>query len=76
VYEPLTSVRGIQQYTRLRGLVIAEHQTRSARHRGTPRWYLAAQRLAASMSRGRLTNAHEEVLYVMRKPEDRFARLI
>jgi hypothetical protein len=76
VYEPLTSVRGIQQYTRLRGLVIAERQTRSARHRGTPGWYLAAQRLAASMSRGRLTNAHEEVLYVMRKPEDRFARLL
>jgi hypothetical protein len=34
------------------------------------------QRLVARLSRGRLTNAHEEVLYVLRKPEYRFARLL
>jgi SAM-dependent methyltransferase len=79
VYEPLTSVGGIQAYARLRGLVIAERQARGGQageRRGAPRWYLAAQRLVARMSRGRLTDAHEEMLYVMRKPEDRFARLL
>jgi SAM-dependent methyltransferase len=79
VYEPLTSVRGVQAYARLRGLVIAERQGRGGRAgviRGTPRWYLAAAALVARVSRGRLTDAHEEVLYVMRKPEDRFARML
>ena len=28
------------------------------------------------VSRGRLTDAHDEVLYVIRKPEDRFARVV
>jgi hypothetical protein len=79
VYEPLSSVRGVYDYARLRGLVIAERQVRggqAGRHGATPRWYLAAQRLVAQLSRGRLTNAHEEVLYVMRKPEYRYARLL
>ena len=63
----------------LRGLVIAERQVRGAQagsHGAAPRWYLAVQRLVARLSRGRLTNAHEEVLYVMRKPEYRYARLL
>ena len=33
-------------------------------------------RLVAALSRGRLTAAHEELLYVMRKPENRFARIL
>lgn len=79
VYEPLTSVRGVSDYARLRGLVIAERQVRGGQagsHGAAPRWYLAVQRLVARLSRGRLTNAHEEVLYVMRKPEYRYARLL
>jgi hypothetical protein len=28
------------------------------------------------VSRGRLTDAHDEVLYVITKPEDRFARVV
>jgi hypothetical protein len=28
------------------------------------------------VSRGRLTDAHDEVRYVVRKPEDRFARVM
>jgi hypothetical protein len=79
VYEPLTSVRGVYDYARLRGLVIAERQVQGGQagsHGATPRWYLAAQRLVTRLSRGRLTNAHEEVLYVMRKPEYRYARLL
>jgi len=79
VYEPLTSVRGVHAYARLRGLVIAERHARGGRaggRGGTSRSYLAAQALIARMSRGRLTDAHEEMLYVIRKPEDRFARLL
>jgi SAM-dependent methyltransferase len=79
VYEPLTSARGVHAYARLRGLVIAERHARGGRAgegRGTSRSYLAVQTLIARLSRGRLTDAHEEMLYVIRKPEDRFARLI
>ena len=79
VYEPLTSVRGVYDYARLRGLVIAERQVRGGQagnRRGTPRWYLKVQRLVARLSRGRLTDAHEEVLFVVRKPEYRYARLL
>jgi hypothetical protein len=79
VYEPLTSVRGVYDYARLRGLVIAERQVRGGQagsRRGTPRWYLSVQRLVARLSRGRLTDAHEEVLFVVRKPEYRYARLL
>jgi SAM-dependent methyltransferase len=79
MYEPLTSVRGVQDYARLRGLVIAERRSQggpASGHGGAPRWYLAVQRLVTRLSRGRLTNAHEEMLYVMRKPENRFARLL
>jgi SAM-dependent methyltransferase len=79
VYEPLTSVRGIQDYARLRGLVIAERRPQGgppSGHSDPPRWYLAVQGLVTRLSRGRLTSAHEEMLYVMRKPENRFARLL
>jgi hypothetical protein len=44
--------------------------------RPAPRGYLAVQKAVAALSRGRLTAAHEEVLYVMRKPENRFARIL
>lgn len=64
------------RYTDLmRGLVIAEHQPLGGL-RPAPRGYLAAQKLVAALSRGRLTAAHEELLYVMRKPENRFARIL
>ena len=36
----------------------------------------AACRLISRLSRGRLSDAHDEVLYVIRKPEDRFARVV
>jgi hypothetical protein len=35
-----------------------------------------ARSMIAWLSRGRLTDAHDELLYVIRKPEDRFARLV
>jgi len=79
VYERLASVRGVQSYALLRGLVIAERQPLGGLAgglRAAPRGYLSAQRAVARLSRHRLTAAHEEVLYVMRKPENRFARIL
>jgi hypothetical protein len=36
----------------------------------------SACRLICRLTRGRLTDAHDEVLYVIRKPEDHFARVV
>jgi hypothetical protein len=78
VYERLSSVRGVQAYALMRELVIAERQALGglAGALAEPRGFLAAQKLVARLSRGRLTAAHEEFVYVLRKPEDRFARIL
>ena len=77
VYERLVSERGIQSYVLRRGLVIAQRQTLSLLPgRRRPLWLLAVSRLAAGLSRGRLTSAHDELRYVIRKPEDQFARVL
>jgi hypothetical protein len=79
VYERLSSARGVQAYALMRGLVITERGTRGGLAGGLPPGpvgYLAAQKLVARLSRGRLTAAHEELLYVLRRPEDRFARIL
>jgi SAM-dependent methyltransferase len=78
VYERLSSVRGVQAYALMRELVIAERQALGglAGALAEPRGFLATQKLVAWLSRGRLTAAHEELLYVLRKPEDRFARIL
>lgn len=78
VYEHLSSARGVQAYALMRELVIAERRALGGLA-GTltgPPGFLAAQKLVAWLSRGRLTAAHEELLYVLRKPEDRFARIL
>jgi SAM-dependent methyltransferase len=78
VYEPLTSVRDVQAYALKRGLVITERRALGGRA-GTlagPPGILAVQKAVARLSGGRLTDAHEELLYVLRKPENRFARVI
>ena len=78
VYERLSSVRGVQAYALMRELVIAERQALGglAGALAEPRGFLAAQKLVARLSRGRLTAAHEELVYILRKPEDRFARIL
>lgn len=75
IYEPLSSARGLQAYAQLRGLVIAEQRALGGPD-GVPRGFLAAQQFVSWLSRGRLTAAHEELLFVLRKPEDQFARLL
>ena len=78
VYERLSSARGIQAYALMRELVIAERRALGGMAGGMaePYGFLAGQKLIARLSRGRLTAAHEELLYVLRKPEDRFARVL
>jgi hypothetical protein len=79
VYERIASARGVHAYVTAHGLVISERGALGGLAGGLPRGphgYLAAQKLVARLSRGRLTAAHEDMLYVIRKPEDRFARII
>jgi SAM-dependent methyltransferase len=79
IYDPVSSDRGIQAYTMSHGLVIIRRE--AARTVPRPPGRLssatgAARALIAWLSRGRLTDAHDELLYVIRKPEDHFARLV
>jgi len=79
IYDPVTSARGLQAYALSHGLVFIRRET--ARTVPEPPGRLTgaigvARALIAWLSRGRLTDAHDELLYVIRKPEDRFARLV
>jgi hypothetical protein len=79
IYEPAGSDRGIRAYTPLRGLVITHRETARTSPAGAGRagQAVAALRgLISRLTRGRLTDAYDEVLYVIRKPEDRMARLV
>ncbi|MCW2933056.1 MAG: methyltransferase type 12 [Actinomycetia bacterium] len=79
VHEKATADQGIASYALMRGLVIAQRTTE---------WTLPAspQRLSASvrracaavtwLTRGHFANDHNDLLYVIRKPEDRFARVV
>ncbi len=75
VYEPIVSVRGIQAFLLRHGLVVAHRQYRNAAA-GGPFVVLAARRLVTWLSLGRLTCSHDELHYVVRKPEDPFARVL
>jgi Methyltransferase domain len=79
VYEPACSDRGIQAYVQLRGLVISRRETARTWPAGpgrAGRAVSAARTIVARLTRGQLTDAHDEVLYVIRKPQDRFARVV
>jgi SAM-dependent methyltransferase len=79
VFEPLASADGVQSYVLRRGLVIAERQALRDRPRRPARTAWGAPvacRLLAWFSRGRLTDSHDDLLYVVRKPENRFARVL
>lgn len=77
VHEHLVSARGIQSFATRYGLVIAHRQVRSrldGQRRTMAR--LAARKLVSALSRGKLAWAHDELRYVIRKPQDQFARLL
>ena len=79
VYEPAGSDRGIRAYTQLRGLVISRRETArtsAARSGRAGQAVSAIHGLIRRLTGGRLTDAHDEVLYVIRKPEDRMARVV
>jgi SAM-dependent methyltransferase len=76
IYEPVASRRGVEAFLSRHGLAVAYRDQDSssdrARH-GRPR---LAARLVSRVSRGRLRCDHDELRYVVRKPEDRFARVL
>lgn len=75
-FEPIASARGIQAFALKHGLVIAHRQARRAPHR-TGRIVAAAGRtLVGWLSGGHYTSSHDELHYVIRKPEDQFARVL
>jgi SAM-dependent methyltransferase len=76
VYEPIASAGGIEAFLSRHGLAVA-HRDRasSAGWAGYGRDRLTT-RLVTWMSRRRLGSEHDELRYVIRKPEDRFARLL
>ncbi|GAA2604814.1 class I SAM-dependent methyltransferase [Actinomadura fulvescens] len=79
VYERVASRQGMQWYCVMRGLVIAEeYASRDSMNALAAGTGLAGRvcRLVAALSRGRLTAKHSETTLVIRKPENRFARVI
>jgi hypothetical protein len=79
IYEPVASYGGMQWYCVMRGLVIAEEYTSQDTVHAYGRWSRPVQglgRVVSALSRGRLTADHGEVTFVIRKPENRFARVI
>lgn len=79
VYGRLLSAEGVYGYTLARGLVIGERQAlRDRPQRPTRQTWGAplACRLIAALSRGRHPDDHDDLLYVIRKPVNRFARVL
>jgi SAM-dependent methyltransferase len=77
VYEVLASERGIYSYVARRGLIIVRRQALSGPAAGRrPAGTLSARSVTEWLTRGRLTAAHDELVYVIRRPEDRSARLL
>lgn len=71
IYEPVASVRGVEAFMSRYGLAIAHRELISSATSGG-----ASARLVTWMSRGRIGCEHDELRYVVRKPEDRFARVL
>jgi SAM-dependent methyltransferase len=77
VYEPLVSVRGIGSYVLRHGLVIAHRQAvDSLAGQRRPLGLLLTRRLVSVLSRSGRPASHDEYRFVIRKPEDRFARVL
>jgi hypothetical protein len=83
IYEKSVCERGIYSYALLRGLVVAQH---AAKRSAEARAQANETRLSSSVrtacgiiswvTRGRFGADHDELLYVIRKPQDRFARVV
>jgi SAM-dependent methyltransferase len=76
-FEAVASARGIETFANRHGLSIAHRGTASSpRSLTRPALARAAARLLAWLSRGRLAVGHDELFYVIRRPVDRFARVL
>ena len=73
------ATKAYRKTLQLRGLVISHCETPRTSAAGSGRAGLAVaavRGLIPRLTRGRLTDAHDQVLYVIRKPEDRLARVV
>jgi len=79
VYEKAVCDQGIASYTLMRGLVIAARGTELTLPR-QPAAISSSVRITRAaisrLTRGHFDNGHDELLYVIRKPQDRFARVV
>ena len=76
-YEAVASARGIEAFASRHGLAIAHRGTASSPRALTrPPLERVAVSLVARLSGGRLASDHDELCYVIRRPEDRFARVL
>jgi SAM-dependent methyltransferase len=79
VYEKAVCDQGIASYTLMRGLVIAARSAQLTLPKQPARLSSSVRITCAAisrLSRGRFEDGHDELLYVIRKPQDRFARVV
>ncbi|WP_245974136.1 class I SAM-dependent methyltransferase [Thermomonospora umbrina] len=76
VYDEVASRKGMQWYCMMRGLAITEEYASGETLAAAGRWTAVLCRVISLVSRGRLPSGHSEVTLVIRKPENRFARVI
>jgi len=77
IYEPIASTRGLSAFMTKHGLAVAHREACTVLDgSGRATLVLGARKLVAWLSRGRLSCGHDELRYVVRKPEDRFARVL
>ncbi len=79
VYEKAVCDEGITSYALMRGLVIASRASDLTRPDRPAGLSSSVRIICAAISRlsgGRFDDSHDELLYVIRKPLDRFARVV
>jgi SAM-dependent methyltransferase len=78
VYEPIASARGIEAFVSRHGLSVAHRAAvRAAAPPGRAATFArSVTRLVSWLSGGRLAHDHDELWYVIRRPQDRFARVL
>ncbi len=79
VFEKPVCEQGIASYAQMRGLVIAARRAELTLPEQPARLSSSVRITCAAISRltrGRFQDGHDELLYVIRKPQDRFARVV
>lgn len=79
VFEKSVCDQGISSYALMRGLVIVARRaevTLPDRPAGLSSSVRITCAAISRLTRGRFSNDHDELLYVIRKPQDRFARVV